>query len=429
MVTIIFFVVMLAVIIIGPRKGINCGVLGLAAAFVCGCLFLGYDSTGIIQLFPTRLFFQIMNAALFYGFANSNGTMEKIAKQVTYLFRNNVKLMPIVLLLITVLINALGGGMATSIIMSPIAFMVAKQLGFDPLLASMACWAGIFMDSAPWTADFAFFSSWLGSYSTYEAGYKVMINEWWMQAIVFCLAFIVVYIWKKGYKIGEDKTLIIEKPEAFDGKQKLTLATIVIIIALVVIPALWDVIAPCAVSTWMVTYVTIQPMCSIGSVILAFAKVADVKEVVKERVPWDTIIMVCGVSTLMGMCEDLGIIDVCTNLLSKVPSGIILPLICTICAFLSFFVAGMSVCSLLYPLNAALSAASGASIVAVLQTIDLGLNISSFSPFSMGGSLAMSGAGPEVDKDKLISDQMKVAVIQSIFMVLLSFIGFTKLAS
>ncbi len=95
--TLIFFITLFLVLFLGIKFKISYGILGLGAAFIVGFVFLGLDYTGIIALFPTRILFQIMNAIIFYGFANSNGTMEKVAGRLMYTFRNQKKFIVLIL--------------------------------------------------------------------------------------------------------------------------------------------------------------------------------------------------------------------------------------------------------------------------------------------------------------------------------------------
>jgi len=424
--TLIFFIVMLAVIILGPKFKINSGVLGLAVAFIIGCAFFGYSSSAIIAMFPTRILFQIMNATIFYGFANENGTMEKIAGHIMYTFRKQTKFMPIIVFLVACILSMLGcGAVSTSVIISPIAFSVAAQLGYDPLLASMAAWGGgMAGDMAPWGASYAWFSGWIAEFTTPEIGARACLNEFWVSILFTVIIFLIAFFWKKGYKVNAGKEVIIEKPDPLDGKQRLTITLIGIIIALVVIPALIDGIASNPVTVWFTTYVTVQPMCSIGSVILAIANAGDLKNIVKKQVPWDTIVLVCGVSTLMGMASDAGLIDAATNLLDKVPAAAVMITLAAICAFLSFFVAGMTVLNLLFPLIYVVAGIAGIPASAVPTCIDVSLNASSLSPFSMGGSMAMMGCTQDCfDKEALANSQMIMAVINSVVCVILAAVG------
>ena len=89
--TVIFFIIIFLVLFLGIKFNISYGILGLGAAFIVGFVFLGLDVNGIMALFPTRILFQIMNATIFYGFANSNGTMEKVAGRLMYSFRRQRK--------------------------------------------------------------------------------------------------------------------------------------------------------------------------------------------------------------------------------------------------------------------------------------------------------------------------------------------------
>ena len=423
--SLIFFIIVLLVLALGVKFKISYGILGLGAAFIVGMVFLDMDYAGIIGLFPTRILFQIMNATIFYGFANSNGTMNKVAGRLVYIFRNQKKFIVLILYAIAIIISALGAGaVSTNIIMGPIAFSVAAQFGLNPIFGPLiACLGASVGDWAPWGASAAWFSSWTGEYIGMEGGKAVVMNCLLWYFIVFTLVIVACFFIFKGYRI-KDTQLIVAKPEPLDKKQKLTLALIITMILLIVVPNLLLVALPdSAVLLWMTTYLSVQTLCAIGSVILAFAKAADMKDVLKNQVPWETIYMVCGIATLMAMCEQMGVIEAAQGIISNVPAFLVVGVICLICGILSFFVTGMTVLSLMLALVVPICAATGHSQIALCTAIYIGLDGAGFSPFSMGGSMGAMACPDTYDKTRLANTQMIVAVCIVLTCVVFALIG------
>ena len=421
-----FFLIVAIVIIVGTKLKLNTGVIAVFAAFVSGALLLGKDSYGIISGFPGALFFNMMNPMIFYGFANSNGTMTRLAEHIMYRFRGAKKLMPIILFLTTEIISMLGAGTNANIIMTGVCFGVALQMGFNPILASMACWGGsIAGDMIFWSADCAFYKSFIEHYAGAEAAQAYVEHYFTVTNVFFWAVFLISYFALKGYK--SSGSAVIKKPEKMNGSQKLTLIVILAVIALVVLPAFIDIIAPNPVTTWLITYVTIQPLCACGTIVLAIAKADDLRKILNEQVAWGALLMIAGMAMLMGLCAELGVLDLVAQYLQTASVGVILAVVAAAAAILSLFMNGGTIVNLFYPLAASVGAATGVPTYLILLACDNGMGASSFSPYSTGGALSLTGC-PDADlREKLTNKQFIWGIGIGIAWVVFCGVGLLKI--
>lgn len=159
------------------------------------------------------------------------------------------------------------------------------------------------------------------------------------------------------------------------------------------------------------THITVQVVCLVGSLIFVIMGLADPKEVFSKKIPWNSLITLAGMGTLVALAGELGIVDAIGGWIGdSVPAKFMPLMLVLVAGLLSYVVAASSV---IYPLFApmvpALAAASGLSPVLIAVSIMLGANISSFSPVSTGGSMAMLGASEE-QRDIVMTGQFRFAM-------------------
>ena len=149
---IIFLVAVILSIVLGSKTKTNVGIWGIVFAFILGFAICKLPATKVLANFPTTLFYNFFIACLFYGFAAVNGTMEVLARKLMYFFRNVQWMAPITLFLSALIISACGSDLSASIILSPMAFNLALEMGFNPFVALVGIWGGsMAVMMFPWT--------------------------------------------------------------------------------------------------------------------------------------------------------------------------------------------------------------------------------------------------------------------------------------
>ena len=406
---IVFMLAIVISIILGTKLKMNIGMVALAFTFLIGVTMSGLSGRSVSGLFPTNIFVTQLVATFFYGFASLNGAFNGIADRIIYRTKKVKGALPFVVLLCTILLSMMGAGAeATPVIMSPIAFMLAAEAGFHPILASLAVWVGsVCTIGATWTPGgavaYSIWSPHLGEEAADATSLYIMLL---LIAIGFITMLVVDFIYRKDLKEIE-----MEEPAPFTPIQKRSLMIVVIALLLMLIPAVLEALAPNPVTKWISTHITVQVVCLVGSLIFVIMGLADPKEVFSKKIPWNSLITLAGMGTLVALAGELGIVDAIGGWIGdSVPAKFMPLMLVLVAGLLSYVVAASSV---IYPLFApmvpALAAASGLSPVLIAVSIMLGANISSFSPVSTGGSMAMLGASEE-QRDIVMTGQFRFAM-------------------
>ena len=406
---IVFMLAIVISIILGTKLKMNIGMVALAFTFLIGVTLSGLSGRSVSGLFPTNIFVTQLVATFFYGFASLNGAFNGIADRIIYRTKKVKGALPFVVLLCTILLSMMGAGAeATPVIMSPIAFMLAAEAGFHPILASLAVWVGsVCTIGATWTPGgavaYSIWSPHLGEEAADASSLYIMLL---LTAIGFITMLVVDFIYRKDLKEIE-----MEEPAPFTPIQKRSLMIVVIALLLMLIPAVLEALAPNPVTKWISTHITVQVVCLVGSLIFVIMGLADPKEVFSKKIPWNSLITLAGMGTLVALAGELGIVDAIGGWIGdSVPAKFMPLMLVLVAGLLSYVVAASSV---IYPLFApmvpALAAASGLSPILIAVSIMLGANISSFSPVSTGGSMAMLGASEE-QRDIVMTGQFRFAM-------------------
>ena len=201
-------------------------------------------------------------------------------------------------------------------------------------------------------------------------------------------------------------------PEPFDSKQKQSIMLIFIMMAIVLIIPISNLLMPNVEAIQF-----LNARIDIGFIAIFFAlislllKLGDEKKVI-ALIPWNTLIMICGVGMLISLGVEIGVIYELTEWLStNVPIWMIPFLVFVLSAIMSVFASTLGVVApTLFPIVLPLAVASGLSPLLLFTCIVVGAQSSSLSPFSSGGSLMLGASQVVIDKNKLFNSLLFKAV-------------------
>ena len=146
-----------------------------------------------------------------------------------------------------------------------------------------------------------------------------------------------------------------------------------------------------------------------------FMNLAPQKQVI-DKVPWNTIIMICGVGMLINVAIEAGTIDLLASWAgSSLPAWLIPIVFSVIGAIMSFFSSTLGVvCPALFPLVPALAETTGISPLILFACIVIGAQSSAISPFSSGGSLVLGSCSKEDERNAMFPRLLFIAVPVSV---------------
>jgi Na+/H+ antiporter NhaD/arsenite permease-like protein len=137
--------------------------------------------------------------------------------------------------------------------------------------------------------------------------------------------------------------------------------------------------------------------------LLTMVRAADQKAAF-DHIPWDTIMMVCGVSVLIAILQTTGGIDLVTRLLAEISTAQ------TVTGVLAFFAgivsaysssSGVVMPAFIAMVPGLLARLAGANPVALVSSINVGAHLVDVSPLSTLGALCITNAPLREDKERL----------------------------
>lgn len=410
-------------IAIGNLKNVNIGVLAFAFSLIIGCCFSGMKLNTIISLWPVNTFFMLMAITLFYGFAVENGTLKLISDTLLYVCRNAGWAVPFVIFLIGFLVSAAGAGSpATCAVLAPLAMAIAYESNYPriPIMVSVhtgTLAGGAFLFSQGGTTLRGYIEDMGGQLSGQAVA---VVNGIFLSNFISCLAFLIPFFFI--YRCYQYKSFSVNKPEPATKEQKINIALILATIIVLIVPNLLNNYISNPVLKKITGWCDIKFVAIIGAALCAILRLADEKEVIRKRVPWNTLIMIAGVSTLVGVANSVGCVDILSNWVkTAVPAPLIAPAFAIVAGILSLFSGALSVvCPLFFPLIPALAEATGINPVVLYAAVYTGASSTGISPLSTGGSMMLANSHGTPEQDKLMfRDQFIIAGVFVVFVAIL----------
>jgi len=404
MISVYVIVAILLAIALGYRSKINTGFFAMAFAYLLGCFVLNLKPGEVIRMWPMGIFFVIAMVSLFYNFALINGTLEKLSLHILYRCRRIPYLLPLVIYFAAALIAALGAGFFSVMAFSaPLALLLCDKIKMNKLVGAVAVNCGALSGANFMTSGSGVIFRGLMDNAGYTQSSFQFSAVIFAASVLFSLLLIAGFLW--GMKSTRNLKRIddMEKPEPFDAKQRLNLKLMLVMIALVLVPPIAHILFPGnALLALINSKVDVGLIAVVMSLIAMSLRLAPQKEVV-ARIPWETLIMICGVGILISVAIKAGTIDLLAGWVStSIPLGLV-PLVFTlIAAFMSFFSSTLGVvCPALFPLIPSVAQSTGITPILLFTCIVIGGQASAISPFSSGGSLILGSLAHDAERDEV----------------------------
>jgi hypothetical protein len=241
-----------------------------------------------------------------------------------------------------------------------------------------------------------------------KAGVGALGNYIYLNNIFAVTAFTVIMYFVLGGLKHRGERVEVSKPERFNRLQKYTLVGILTLV-------LWVVFFGVNVGFASFAIVTV----------LMLLKVADQQKAI-QGVPWSTLLLVCGTAVLISVAGALGGIELLTNFLASfMNENTAVPIIAILSGVMSIFSSAVGVVMpTLIPTTVGLAQDLGNVSPSVLVVaIAVGSHITTPSPLSTMGALALASSPEEVDKKKLFRDLFLLAFAALAFIALLGVFG------
>lgn len=380
---------------------VNVGVVSLAFAWIVGVYLGGMPLNTVIGGFPVQLFLTLVGVTLLFGMANVNGTLGRIATRAVRLCRGNAGVIPVMFFLIALGLSSIGpGNIGTTAILAPMAMAVGGRAMVPPFLMALmvgnGAQAGALSPFAPTGVIVNGIMDRIGL-----PGYELQTyaNNLLAHVVVTFAAYVLFGGWKlfttrpvermvsQGDQAGArgDAELVETEPFAW-----IHWATLAILAMLVVVVVFFNMQVGMAALT--------------GAALLALLRPGDEKEALK-KMPWSVVMLVCGVTVLIGVLEKTQGMSLFADLLARIstPGTVTLTI-----AFVTGLVSAYSstsgvVLPAFLPTVPALATQLGADPLAIASAMNVGGHLVDLSPLSTIGALCIAALPPEADAKKLFN--------------------------
>jgi Na+/H+ antiporter NhaD/arsenite permease-like protein len=380
---------------------VNVGVVSLALAWIVGVYLGGMPVAKVIGNFPIDLLINLIGITLLFGMANNNGTLGRIAARAVRACRGNAGVIPIMLFFIALGLSSMGpGNIATTAIMAPMAMAVAMRAAVPPFLMALmvgnGAQAGALSRFAPTGIIVNENMAKIGL-----AGYETQtyLNNLLAHAVVTFTAYFLFGGWRlftrrrvapeiaQSDQAGARMDDAIIDVEPFEARHWLTLMILTSLVVSVI---------------WLRAHVGMAALT--GAAILSLLNAADEKDAIK-KMPWSVIIMVCGVTVLIGVLSAQRGIDLFTDLLARIATpGTVTFVIAFVTGAVSVYssTSGVVLPAFL-PTVPGLAERLNAEPMAIASSMNVGGHLVDLSPLSTIGALCIAALPNENDGKKLFN--------------------------
>lgn len=377
----ISLLLLLAAIVIGFVRNANVGILCIGFSMILSIVYK-INAKDILAGFSASLFVQMVGITYLFSIISGNGTLELLARKMVKLVGKKRHLIPLVMYVLGFLICAVGPGAIPSLAIIPvIAIPVAVSAGVNPIMTAIIGDLGVMSGRmSPLTPESAVVRELMEEQGMTGNTVPIMIALM-ITAIVVAL---VVYVYYRGWEVKETQGEVIGKLPAFNRKQWMSLAGLVVLAAGALFFS-WNV----GLTGFLV-----------GAVLVVLGCGEEKKAI--AGIPWNVILMVMGVGILMNVISLSGGIDIMVSALEKVMGHRTAAMIMAIAAgVMSFFSSGLGVVfPTLIPTASGLAAGLSVDPVVLVAVIVIGGTVSGFTPVSTTGALIMAGVAQQPDSEK-----------------------------
>jgi di/tricarboxylate transporter len=385
---------------------INVGVLAVALAWPIGMFAAGWKVDQLMATFPSSLFLTLLGVTLLFGVAQSNGTMEAITHAGVRMLRGQVVLLPPLLFLLACVISTSGpGAIATVALLAPLAMGLAHRAGAPMLLTALMVGNGANAGNlSPISAIGVLVDSLM-----VRAGLGG--HEWQVWAANFVAhALVAVAAWALfgGPSLRGRTIAALGDHVPFTQRHALTVGVGLL---------------------WMLGVLVFKfhPGLTgfVAAAVLVVAGLGEDSALVKQ-VPWAVIVMVCGVSVLIGVLEKTGGMELFTTLLSQLATprsvnGVIAGVTGLISTYSS--TSGVVYPAFLPAVPGLVAKLGGGNALEIALSINVGAALVDVSPLSTLGSLCIAAVPSGIDTRPLFRQLLlwgfAMSVVAALFCQLL----------
>ncbi|OOB77912.1 MAG: hypothetical protein BEN18_09070 [Epulopiscium sp. Nuni2H_MBin001] len=412
---IISLVFLVVTITVGFLKKMNIGLLAIGASIILGRI-AGISDSSIYAGFDAKLFTQLVGVTYLFGVAQVNGTLELVAKKTVSLVGDKTYLVPFILWILGGFLTAIGpGNISMGALMTVVAITIAVSTGQNPIFYALVVKAGTNGFAMSPITPAGIVGANLGSASGYDPATFSMPVFYNLILWGFVCFILFTILFRKSIKKGEG-TLDRASLGKLNKEQWITIVAMGIMVAMV----LGFNIDVGLASFFM-------------AALLSFIGICDEKAAL-AKVPWGTLMLICGVGVLMNIVNQLGGITLLTtallSIMTESTSGAIIAGASSLLSFVSS-TTGVVMPTMIPTLGGIVTEFGGnVEFVELLSCVMTGSFSAAFSPASTGGGLILAAVAStsgnkisDAEQNKIFGQLFMAGIGVSVLNVFLAWIG------
>lgn len=398
---VVCLIVLVGVLVVSCVSSLNVGLAALAAAWVIGVYVaphygMAIDAKTVTAGFPVDLFLTLAGTTLLFAAAQVNGTLGLVVDRAVRLCGDNARLLPPLYFLLALVLAAAGpGNIASPALLAPSALALAARLRIPPLVMIIAVAHGAIA----------------GGVSSVTPIGVIVADKY--RGLGLESSFTTTFL----FNVAVNGLLGLAGAWIFGGRWWLTRSSIA-----ENAPVVDDASPPAVAMTWrhIVTLAAIAallaaalfvPKLHLGLAAFAAATFVLLTRAADERaavtaMPWNVILLVVGVSTLVALCEKTGAVDLLSASMKHIATEQ------TVVGWSAFFTGLISIFSstsgvvlptFLPAVSDIVREVGGGNPADVAMGIVIGSSAVDASPLSTIGALCIAAAAKQFDTRPLFN--------------------------
>lgn len=377
---------------------LNVGILAVALAWPIATLAAGWTPTALLGTFPTSLFVTLLGVTLLFGLAQANGTMAALTQRVLQLAGGRAGFFPLLVFALSCGISTMGpGAIATLALLAPLAMAAGARVGVPALLTALMLGNGANAGNlSPFSAVGVIVADGMAKAGLPGHEWAVWSANFAAHALAGTGAWLLFggpRLWRSDARDGA------ERNAPFERRHLLTLGIGALWVAGVVLLKL-----PLGVSAFAATAV------------LLLLGAGDDSATIKQ-VPWSVLVMVSGVSMLIGVLEVTGGMELFTDLLARIASP------ASVNGMMAFVTGAISTYSstsgVVYPtflpaVPGLIEKLGGGNALEVALSINVSAALVDVSPISTLGALCVAALPKDDDPKRLFRQLLTWGLAMSV---------------
>jgi di/tricarboxylate transporter len=378
-------------IVLSCTSRLNVGLLALALAWIIGVYVGDLPLRDVTAGFPIDLFLTLAGVTLLFAQAQVNGTLDVVAHNAMRLCRGRVGVVPIMYFALGAALASAGpGNIATTGLLAPMAMATALKMRISPFLMAImvgnGCNSGSLSPLAPTGIIVAGLMERIGLPG-------LELQTWVYNLVAHAIVAFAGYFLFGGLQLltrADRVEVEAETVRSLDRNQIATLGMIALLILGVIFGGF-----------------NIGMAAFTGAVLLSLLRAADDGEAIK-RMPWGTILMVCGVTVLIGLLQTTGGMEIFSNLLSSIATqATVVPVLAVIIGVVSAYssTSGVVLPAFLPTVPGLVENLGGGDALGIASTMNIAGHLVDVSPLSTIGALCIASV-PSGEMSRKLFNQL-----------------------